>query len=88
MSSASGGEFAEEECYDEPDDYILAGPLAEDALIVTLSAVTAYWADNERIAMAAPSAECLTYDEILRLAPGRRSLTAELSRRKVIVNQR
>lgn len=80
-------ESAEEEPYDEPDDYILAGPMAEPALIVALSAVTAYWADIERIAFAALSTERLTYDEVQRLAPGPRSLTAELSRWRAIVSK-
>ena len=81
-------EFAEEEPYDEPDDYFIAGPYAEDALVVALSVVTAYWMDIERIAMAALSTERLTFDEVQRLAPGRRSLTADLSRWRGIVNKR
>lgn len=81
-------EFAESELYDEPDDYILAGPYAEAALPLTLSAVTASWADVERIAAAALITECLTYDEVVRLTAGRRSLSAELSRWQAIAKQR
>lgn len=81
-------EFAEEEPFGEPDDYILAGPYAEDALFVALSAVTAAWADVERIAAAALGTERLTYGDVLLLAPERRSITAELSRWRAIVNER
>lgn len=81
-------EFAEEEPYDEPCDYILAGLGAEVALPVALAAVTASWADVERIAAAALNTERLTYDEVLRLTAGRRSLATELSRWQAIVKQR
>lgn len=81
-------EFAEEEPWDEPDDYILAGPYAEEAVPVALAAVTASWADIERIAAAALNTERLTYDEVLRLTAGGKSFFAELSRWQAVVKQR
>lgn len=55
----------------------------------TLAAiVTASWANIERIAAAALSAERLTYNGVLRIAPGRISLGVEVDRRQPVEIQR
>lgn len=52
---------------------------------MALPVVTAYLVDVERIAMATHSAGRLKFDGFQRLAPGRRSLIADLSRWRGIV---
>lgn len=80
-------EFVESKPGVEPDDYIHAGPYADAALPAALAIVTSSWVDVERIAAAALNTERLTYDEVLRLTAGERSLADAVSRWQAVADQ-